>query len=45
MMPGTSFSELNLKINQISTCESCNANKNAKKKKKKKKKSLFVDRV
>ena len=35
MMLGISFSELNLKMNQISTYESCNANRNAKKKKKK----------
>ena len=34
-MLGISFSELNLKMNQISTYESCNANRNAKKKKKK----------
>ena len=32
-MLGISFSELNLKMNQISTYESCNANRNAKKKK------------
>ena len=38
MMLGISFSELNLKMNQISTYESCNANRNAKKKKIKKKK-------
>lgn len=33
LMLGISFSELNLKMNQISTYESCNANRNAKKKK------------
>ena len=38
-MLGISFSELNLKMNQISTYESGNANRN---KKKKKKRSLNV---
>ena len=31
MMPGISFSKLNLKMNQISTYESCNAITNARK--------------